>query len=150
VSPTRSPRISIRAHPTSPSLPANQPTCQPRASGGPARYISQPDLFHGPAQNPFLATENGCPILSAVSSRKGWETPAPTEPHSDSHHSRSRAFFLARTGRRRLAPPQGGCRSLPFTRAQCKQVARTAAERLSWQAHCVRARLQSWRKWPKK
>jgi hypothetical protein len=66
--------------------------------------------------HPFLATENGCPTLSPVSSRKGWETPAPTRPHPGSHPSRFRAFFQARTGRRQLAPPQVAEGSWPHRR----------------------------------
>ena len=50
--------------------------------------------------HPLPAPETGCPVLSAVSSRKGREPPAPTRPRSDSYHPSSRAFFLARTGRR--------------------------------------------------
>jgi hypothetical protein len=66
--------------------------------------------------HPFLATENGCPTLSPVSSRKGWETPAPTRPQPGTHPSRFRAFFQARTGRRQLAPPQVAEGSWPHRR----------------------------------
>jgi hypothetical protein len=52
---------------------------------------------------PFLATENGC--RSFIAERGG--TPPPSPSYGQIlRPSHSRAFLLARTGRRQLAPPQ--------------------------------------------
>jgi hypothetical protein len=89
----------------------------PVPSISPTTLDPAPFFWRGPAEGGwpprrwqlvrlFLAKEDGCPILSAVSSRKGWEATALTQSPQISHHPRSRAFFLARPGRRRMAPPQ--------------------------------------------
>jgi hypothetical protein len=111
---------------------------QPIRRRCPANFNPAPFFWRGPAAGDWphrgwcLA---GCPliqpfppfskpqlmgVLRAASSREGWESTNLNPSGAGVPPTSIPRLFLARTGRRRLAPPQVVCRELPSLGAQWK------------------------------